>query len=233
MDKIILGRTSVNTFIKNSALACVGGYACGHGIRYQRENPGTFKRFVKYSLVAGCVAGVHGLIVGRGRGPIFVAANQTVVGSCVAFGFFSLRGALKTQIEKYVPPTPDAPIRNELLITSVTTGITFAALGRLAGGSPKSILRRTSAGLVLGFIGHIVYDKSLFIRSEILFRSRHKKLLSELKEAENYMGEQQKSDPEYKGPVKPTPSILTWAARIMRKKTKDEIIEMQLADEKT
>jgi len=166
-----------------------------------RENPGTGKTLMKYSFAAGLVAGLHGYCVGLWRRMPAAAffISQTMIGSCVAFGFFSVRYTILS--EKLKSPRSGEPVK-EVLVTSISAGIATGSYTIFTGGH---VLTSITGGLIAGFLGHFVVEQVRIKRLEFLLKQNHPELMSQLKDAEDYMDREQMANPHYSGPVRPTP----------------------------
>jgi len=196
---------SVKTYLKRCAAAAVAGYGCKQCINDYRNHPENVVRHIKYSLVGGAAGGLRGCLMGLWTGPgvafpLFL--SQTMVASFFTFGFFSIRSSLSNM--NVTLPKRDRPI-NGFLVTTLAGGITGSVISTMSGINGRRMVVSFSLGLLVGIVGHLVFEQAKIWRLEMVLKQNYPELMAELKEAEKYMDQQSYENPYYTGPVRPTP----------------------------
>jgi len=203
----------VQSILKNITFAVASGSAAGVCTCNARDHPDITQRYVKYSIAAGLLGATRGYCIGMwfGAGTIPLVAMSSATTFATAFGFLNIRSTMKNK--NFVLPQINKPFP-DVLVSSLSAGITFAGAKIINGGNMRQVLPRLSGGIVIGFIGHLLYEQIQVIRLEYLLKHNYSELVQQLKEAEAYMEEQQITNPDYKGPVNPRP-WQDWATGVM------------------
>jgi len=198
----IVGGVPIKRLLYHAALTGVSGVTIGTCYRNLREHPGTGRKIMGYSVAGGGMGALFGVAMStfRGRHTVLLVMTQTMYWSLTTAFFFNVRSVLSNR--KIVLPGQNEPVK-DIFLTSTTAGLTASLTSLITGPNPVALLSACSIGMMLGFVGHHLYDQSRILRLEFLLRQNYPELMLQKQEAEAYMEDQVLTNQFYDGPIKP------------------------------
>lgn len=187
--------------VRYSTVAAVTGLGSGKCWRNLQEHPGTGHQIINYSIVGGLVGSVVGLSVGAwvGRGVMMLVFSQSMYGSLLTACYCNIHAVITNAEMKL--PNREVPINN-LVTSSLSGGVTGSLLGLLPG---SRIINMCIVGMAAGFFGHFGFERLRIVRLEFLLHENYPELVSQVREVEEWMDNQCRTNPYYAGPVNPKP----------------------------
>jgi len=210
----------------NATTASGSAIACASCINNYKSHPKDLTKNIIYSLGAGSVYGVSGLLMAIQAPTSIISLYliQSLWGSVYSFSFLSFRSVVLSKELKY--PDRDEPL-GAMVCSSLAGGLTGVTLAALRG---RAVVRTLPWGLLLGVCGHHMYEGVRRMRLEYVLRQQYPELSREMDEVEAYMVEMQQSNLEYTGPTMARSKVEEWSDHYMNKvrTVKDNMKENEL-----
>lgn len=201
LNYVVTSGFTVGRLLSMTTTAALSGYGTGECWRNLKAHPGTGKRIIGYSFIGGTVGGIIGVGLGllTTRNKSLLILSQSMYGALITAAFANVHSTLKNKDLKL-------PGHTEPIKTATVSTLTGGLIGACIGLTPGSrVLPLSTMGMLVGFVGHHLFEGARMIRLEFLIRQNYPELFSKLMQSEEWITDQMHTNPYYVGPVTEKP----------------------------